>query len=371
MQLNRLTLYNFKNLAPAELCFSGGINCFVGNNGEGKTNLLDAIHYLSFTRSHLRGTDAETVCHGETQMSLRGCYTADDGQDLDLLLQYRCGERKTLTLNGKTYRRFSDHIGRIPLVLVTPIDQNLIDGQSEGRRKFLDSIISQYNPTYLASLIRYAKALDSRNALLRSESPIDDGLLTLYEEQMDKEAALIYDCRRAMVEQFAPIFADVYARLAPAREEVNISLLSHISDGSSLANQLHQSRPRDQILGYTTRGPHRDDLQALLCGYPVRHEGSQGQRKTYALALRLAQYQYLFRQTALPTPLLLLDDIFATLDPTRLSLLLQFVATSRFGQIFLTDTGAPALREILSSIPGNHLLFNVKQGIITPQVSSV
>lgn len=362
MQINRLTVFNFRNIRQAELSFVPDINCLVGLNGEGKTSLLDALYYLSFCKSHLTHLDRDVVRHGEEVMSLKGSYTLEGGDEVEVICKLKVGHRKSVSRNGKEYRRFSEHIGLCPLVIVTPLDQNLIDGASEERRRFFDVVISQYDGKYLNELIRYKKALRSRNALLSSEEPLNTDLIEVYEHEMEVSGNWIYQKRREMIDEFVPIFARMYQELATEGEKVGMAYSSHLSENADLSQALRDCREKDRIVGFTTRGVHRDDIAMTLNGFPIHSEGSQGQRKTYVLSMKLAQFDFLRNRGSKQTPLLLLDDVFDKLDGTRLERLLRMVATRRFGQIFITDTNRAFIEGILSRTDVECRFYTLRNG---------
>ena len=363
MILNRLNILNYKNIADADLRFSPKLNLFVGQNGEGKTNVLDAIYFLSLCKSYTCHQDAQCIRHGEQMAMLQGAYEHEDGTPEEIYLGMRSGQKKILRRNQKTYSRLSDHIGLIPVVMVSPVDSLLLSGGSEERRRFMDLVISQMNRTYMVHLGAYNTALASRNAMLKQEQ-VDAGLLEIWEQQMADHAGYIYRCREEYVTQFVPIFQHFYSTISSDKEHVGLRYESHLAEGD-LADMLAQVRQRDHILGYTTRGIHRDDLAMTLGGYPIRTEGSQGQNKTLLIALKLAQFDFLKRTGSATTPLLLLDDIFDKLDAERVEQIMHLVASEAFGQIFVTDTNRAHLDEIVARVTTDHRLFTVRAGMVS------
>ncbi len=363
MILNQLTIVNYKNIADARLEFAPKLNCLIGNNGMGKTNVLDAIYYLSLCRSHTGQPDQTVIAHDADYMMLQGQYTRR-GVAEDVTIGLQRGKRKTIRRAGKEYKRLSLHIGLLPVVLISPADADLISGGSEHRRRLMDMIISQGDSDYLATLIRYNKALEQRNSMIRNEMS-DPLLYETVEHVMCDAAALIHARRLAWATEFTPIFNDHYRAIAGSDEAVTIVYTSHLSD-APLAWHLNETRARDLAIGYTTRGIHRDDITLSLGGHPMRLTASQGQRKTYTVALRLAQFDFMARQSA-TTPILLLDDVFDRLDATRVENIMRVVATPRFGQIFVTDTNRDHLDRILNTISGDNALFHVNHGNITNQ----
>ena len=358
MTLENLTIVNFKNLTECQLDFSPNINCFIGNNGMGKTNVLDAIYYLSFVKSCTNVGDQLVVNHDADYMMLRGKYMRG-GEPLEIAMAYQKGKRKTLKRDGKEYKRFSQHIGLLPLVMVSPMDWDLIRGASEERRRLMDQIISQGNNEYLSHLIRYNKAVENRNSLIR-QGYRDAILFETVEHQMVESATVIHRERMAWIERFTPIFLRYYSAIAGAGEQVEIRLSSHLND-ASMAQILEQTRERDMVVGYTTRGVHRDDIDLLLNGHSMRKVGSQGQCKTYTIALRLAQYDFIKANNAV-MPILLLDDIFDKLDAKRVESIVNVVNDNQCGQIFITDTNRTHLDDIIHTLHSGYKIFTVENG---------
>lgn len=372
MRLTSLSILNYKNIAEAELSFSPKLNCFIGGNGEGKTNVLDAIHFLSFCRSYSSSVDLLCVRHGCELMSLQGHYEHDDGRPEVIHCGLKVGQRdsqrqggtkKVVRRGGKAYRRISEHIGLIPLVMVSPADQALVSGGSEERRRFMDMVICQYDPTYTDALIRYNKALQQRNAMLKQEQEPDPDVMLLWEEQMAREADVIYERRSAYITELVPLFQQFYDEISGGQEQVELHYVSHLQRGP-LLEQLTRDRFKDRAVGYSLHGVHKDDLEMLLGGYPVRREGSQGQNKTFLTSLKLAQFDFLSRTGARTTPLLLLDDIFDKLDARRVEQIVKLVSGERFGQIFITDTNRDHMDAILSAMGGDNRLFHVEKGAV-------
>jgi DNA replication and repair protein RecF len=365
MILNRISILQYKNLEQVELTFSPKLNCLLGLNGMGKTNLLDAIYYLSFCKSAGNPIDSQNIGHTHDFFVIQGFFTADDGSEEEIYCGLKRGRKKQFKRNKKEYTRLSDHIGFLPLVMVSPADSELIGGGSEERRRLMDVVISQYDKEYLHALIRYNKALLQRNALLKSEAPTGDDMFELWEEMMSVSGQLIYSKRAAFVAEFVPIFQSFYSFISQDREAVSLAYTSHAADEVSLQEQLRRGRDRDRLAGFTLHGIHKDDLTMQLGGYPMRREGSQGQNKTYLVALKLAQFDFL-KRTGGRVPLLLLDDIFDKLDATRTEQIVKLVAGDRFGQIFITDTNREHLDSILHRVGGSdYRIFGVEQGQVT------
>ncbi|WP_298072495.1 DNA replication/repair protein RecF [uncultured Bacteroides sp.] len=363
MILKRISILNYKNLEQVELTFSSKLNCFLGQNGMGKTNLLDAVYFLSFCKSAGNPIDSQNIRHDADFFVIQGFYAAAD----ETLEEVYCGmkrrQKKQFKRNKKEYTRLSDHIGFLPLVMISPADTELIAGGSDGRRRFMDVVISQYDKEYLDALIRYNKALVQRNTLLKSEQPVEDELFVAWEEMMAKAGEVVYRKREAFVNEFIPIFQSFYSFISQDREQVGLSYRSHARD-TSLLEVLRESRERDRIMGFSLKGIHKDDLEMLLGDFPIKREGSQGQNKTYLVALKLAQFDFLHR-AGNTVPLLLLDDIFDKLDASRVEQIVKLVAGDRFGQIFITDTNREHLNNILHKVGGDYRMFRVDQGMVS------
>ena len=361
MILERLSILNYKNIEQAELTLSPKINCFLGSNGMGKTNLLDAIYYLSFCKSHSNPIDSQNILHEADFAVIQGWYELDNKQE-EFFCSLRRKQKKQFKKNKKEYERLSDHIGALPLVMVSPSDTDLISGGSDERRKFMDLFLSQFDKEYLHSLIRYNKALLQRNALLKTGGFIDDTLLDLWDEQLTEEGKTLYKKRKDFIDKFIPIFQRFYDFICLSNEKVSLAYESHFENEDFLS-LLKQRREKDKILGYTTVGIHKDDLDMQMDGYSIKRVGSQGQNKTYVVALKLAQFDFLRKATS-TTPILLLDDIFDKLDSNRVEQIVKLVLDKDFGQIFITDTNREHLDEILSHTKSNYHLYQVEKGIV-------
>lgn len=365
MYLHRLSILNYKNIAQAELEFSPKVNCFIGDNGEGKTNVLDAIHFLSLCKSCTTAQDQLCIRHTEDFAVLQGLYVREDDMTEEIYLGMKRGVKKMLKRNKKAYQRITDHIGLLPLVMVSPADGLLIAGGSEERRRFMDVVISQYDRLYLDALVHYNKALQQRNALLKQDDlPPDPELLSLWEAEMARYGQVIFAARTAYIEEFCPIFERIYAAVSGGKEKVGLHYVSHAQRGN-LQDIICQSREKDLIMGYSLHGVHKDELEMTLDGYPIKREGSQGQNKTFLIALKLAQFDFLRRTGSQTTPLLLLDDIFDKLDAERVEHIVHLVATADYGQIFITDTNRDHLNSILERVGGDYRLFYVKAGEVS------
>ncbi len=361
MTLKHLSILNYKNIAEAELDFSAGLNCIIGSNGEGKTNLLDSIRFLSLCKSLSVSQDSLCIRHGEDFFMLKGIYDGDDGSQEEIQCSLKAGHKKIMRRQGKPYKRLAEHIGLIPIVLVSPADSMLIAGGSDERRRFMDVVIAQMNLRYLDSVNRYAKALQQRNTLLKMEPQCDPELLTLWEEQMAKEGEYIYKCRKEYIEHFTPIFQHYYDLISQQHEEVAISYTSHCQRGP-LIEIIQRDRHKDMAVGYSLHGTHRDDLEMTINGYPIRREGSQGQNKTMLVALKLAQHDFLRKTGNNTRPILLLDDIFDRLDADRVERIVSLVSSNAFGQTFITDTNKDHLDKILSLTSQDYRLLHCTGG---------
>ncbi len=366
MRLNSLTLTNFKNIAQAELSLSAKLNCFVGNNGMGKSNILDAIYYLSFCKSFTGVGDPLLIRRGESFALIRGSYERR-GLDEELSVGLG-GRRKSFRRGGKEYQRLSAHIGAFPAVLVSPADMSLAAGASEERRRFLDILISQGDKKYLDALIKYGRSLEQRNRMLRDNTQ-DAMLFDAVESAMDATARYIVDARRRQGADLSGIHRRYYRAIGgDATEQTGLTYRTSLDDDpdGSLRNMLDRVRDRDMMLRFTTVGPHRDDLDMTLDTMPLRRTASQGQTKTYTIALRLAQYELLDSQSE-TKPMLLLDDIFDKLDAARVENIMNVVAGEPFGQIFITDTNRKHLDEILRRVRSDapSRLWTVADGVPT------
>lgn len=369
MILKRLSILNYKNIAEATLELSPKMNCFIGRNGMGKTNVLDAIYYLSFCRSANNPIDSQVIRHEEPFFVLEGEYEGNQSNEseedtLFISVGMKRGTKKHFKRNKKEYKRLSEHIGLIPLVVVSPADTLLIEGTSEERRKLMDMVISQYDRSYIDALSRYNNAHQQRNTLLKMEDQEPDPLLMqLWEEQMAEAGELLYEKRRSFVDELIPLFQEFYQHISGGQERVGLTYVSHCQRGP-LLDVIQRDRAKDRAVGYSLHGVHRDDLEFTLGGHPMRREGSQGQNKTYVIALKLAQFDFLKRTSSQTVPMLLLDDIFDKLDADRVEQIVHLVSGNSFGQIFITDTNRDHLDQILSSSHLDYKIFHVENGVI-------
>jgi DNA replication and repair protein RecF len=362
MIINKLTVFNYKNILQAEILCSAKMNCFFGNNGMGKTNLLDAIYYLSFCKSHIHTPEGQIIHQKEEMCVIQGEYDYD-GMKEEIFCAMRRGQRKQFKRNQKAYEKLSEHIGLLPLVIVSPADSELIRGGSEERRRLLDVMISQRDKSYLHALIQYNRALMQRNLMLRNQSR-DNALFEILEMQMGMHGKLIYEKRDRIVNDFVPLFNEYYQTICHSDESVGLQYISQLRE-ERLEDKLAANRERECIVGYTLAGIHKDDIEMTLDGHLIRHTGSQGQNKTYLIALKLAQFTLLAMQGG-TKPILLLDDIFDKLDADRVEQIIQLVNGNRFGQIFITDTNRKYLDQILVAIEQDYSLFKVEKGNVLP-----
>ncbi len=366
MYLQNLNITNFKNYAEASASFSPKINCFTGDNGTGKTNLLDAIHYLSFCKSYFNSVDTQNIKHEESFFAIHGQYIRNgDASDKVSCIQ-KMGERKLFKLNDKTYDRLADHIGAFPLVMISPYDRDLINEGSEIRRKLIDSVISQFDKVYLDDLINYNKALQQRNSLLKQfhdRNFFDTAMLEIWDEQLTRLGSEIYEKRRVFIERFIPIFQQYFDFISEGKEKVSIEYESHLH-GTDPRKLLASTLDKDRILKYTTAGIHKDDLKFSIFDYPVKKFGSQGQQKSFVIAVKLAQFEYTKEEKGYK-PILLFDDIFDKLDDHRVQQLIKLVSENNFGQVFITDTQRNRIENIFKIIDIDHLVFNVTDGILS------
>jgi DNA replication and repair protein RecF len=360
MYLKQISISNFKNIEQANLEFSQNMNCFVGNNGEGKTNLLDAIYYLSVTKSFFNSTDRQNIRHNENYFIIQGNFIRNENEE-----KIYCGVQngeKTFKRNDKQYSRFADHLGFIPLVMISPTDISLINDSGEERRRYLNSVMSQLDIVYLDSLVKYNRVLLQRNRLLKQIKEKND-VIAVLDEQLNEYAQIIYQKRKQFIEQIQHYFTQVYRQVSNDSEQVSITYKSDLHENNFI-DLLEQSFDKDFIMQHTTVGIHRDDIIMKMNNYHIKKIGSQGQQKTFLIALKLTQFNFFKQQTGI-SPVLLLDDIFDKLDLHRVQHLISLVAGNDFGQIFLTDSNKTRLNKILEQQKNPFSLFNVEKGKIT------
>jgi DNA replication and repair protein RecF len=367
MFLKQLSLINFKNYSEFEAEFSEKINCFVGNNGVGKTNLLDAIHYLSFCKSYFNSIDSQNIKHNEGFFVIQGIFNKS-GEESEVYCGIKRNQKKIFKKNKKEYERLSEHIGQFPLVMISPNDSELINGSSEVRRKFLDGIISQYDKVYLDKLISYNQVLKQRNALLKhffESRTFDSETLEIWDQQLILYGKSILEIRLGFLKQFIPLFSSYYKFISGSREEAGLayenSLGGKDASDTGFKTALLTSLARDRAVHYTTVGPHKDDLEFNLGDFNLKKYASQGQQKSYLLALKLAQFEFIKDQKH-TKPLLLLDDVYDKLDEERFTKLLEMVSSDKFGQVFITDTHAERIRQVLNAKHTENKIFSVGEG---------
>lgn len=369
MHLKSLSLNNYRNFEELELVFSEKINCFIGNNGVGKTNILDSIYYLSFCKSWLNPIDSQNINYEKDFFLIKGKY-----QFPNLIEEITCAlkksKKKSFKRSNKEYERLSDHIGLIPLVTVSPYDANLILSGSDERRKLMDISISQYDKNYLSDLLNYNKVLAQRNQLLKSfykNNYYDETSLEVWDHQLINYAVSLYNKRDQFISEIKPIFQRYYNCIAPENENVALVYKSQLKN-EDFADLVKESRQKDRVMQYTNVGIHKDDLGFNLSEHPLKKNASQGQQKTYLIALKLAQFDYV-KNLGKTMPILLFDDIFDKLDASRVSQIIHLVADNNFGQIFITDTNRERLERILKEIHISYKLFNISDSIAEQTVN--
>lgn len=362
--LQSLSLVNFRNYEEATLEFSPEVNCLVGDNGAGKTTILDAIYYLSFCKSYFNAIDSQNIRYDEGFFLIQGAILKNEETD-KLHCGVKSGQKKQFRRNDKEYGRLADHIGKYPSVILTPNDIDLIKEGSEVRRKFMDGIISQYNKPYLEKLMEYNRALSQRNNLLRyfaENRTFDEESLEIWDEKLIELGTFIHQERKSFVETFIPGFNSLHAEVAGGAEVVSLAYVTQL-DNKSMDELLKESRTKDRQLRRTTCGIHKDDLDFLISDHAIRRFGSQGQQKTYLISLRLAQFEFVEKATGVK-PMLLLDDIFDKIDDKRVAALMRLVSDHRFGQIFITDTSGDRIPELFREIGADLKVFNVEHGSV-------
>jgi DNA replication and repair protein RecF len=366
MHLKTLSLFNFKNFTQLEYEFGSRINCFVGNNGVGKTNLLDAIHYLSLCKSFFNSVDSQNIHHEKDFFVIQGKYERDNEEET-IYCGVKRNVRKVIRRNKREYERLSDHIGLLPVVMVSPGDSVLITGGSEERRKFMNGVISQYDKQYLEDMITYNHAMAQRNVLLKDfarKRYFDRDSLDIWTEQMIGPGERIFDKRRSFIEKVIPIFSHYQQFVSLGREEVDLVYESQLNVGN-FRKIMDDAIEKDRILQYCTSGIHKDELELKLGDHPMKKRGSQGQQKTYLIALKFAQFEFIRNLNGL-LPILLLDDIFDKLDQHRVEQIIKLVSDNNFGQIFITDTSRERLNTILSGTGIEFLIFEPESDVNAP-----
>lgn len=357
MILQKLSLLNYKNFEAQTFEFDPKINCFVGNNGVGKTNVLDAIYHLSFGKSYFNPVTTQNIRHGTDFFVIEGNYLKNELSE-KIVVSARKGQKKIIKRNGKTYERFSDHIGFLPLVIISPADQDLIIEGSSTRRKFIDGVISQGDSQYLQDVINYNKILSQRNALLKyfaANHTFNQDSIDVYNEQMHTYGTAIYTKRAAFIEEFVPIFLHRYASITSGSESIGLAYRSQLQE-NNLLQLFQENLAKDRISQYTNVGTHKDDLVFTIDDHPIKRFGSQGQQKSYLIALKLAQFDFIKRHSK-DEPILLLDDIFDKLDEERVEHLITLVDKENFGQLFISDTHADRTEEVIKKVHQTYKMF--------------
>lgn len=364
MFLKQLNLIHFKNYTGVEFSFSPGVNVLTGHNGAGKTNVLDAIHYLCLTKSFLNPIDSQNILNGQDFFVLTGNFELGEKEE-----QLYCGvkrnQKKVFKRNKKDYERLSDHVGMIPLVIVAPNDASLISEGSEERRKFLDAVISQLDQAYLNTLIQYHQTLHNRNALLKQFAErrhFDATLLEIYDEQLIPLANTIFERRKTFMKEFIPFFQKAHAQLSGGEEEVSLEYQSQLAD-KDMKTLLLDGREKDRILERSNYGIHKDDLNFTLEGQPLKRRGSQGQQKTFLFALKLAQHQCFLQQKG-SAPLLLLDDLFDKLDEERMKNLATLLGSKEYQQVIITDTSAQRVKQLFAGRELSIQILEISKGVL-------
>lgn len=365
MYLKQLKFTNFKNYPEAELQLSPRINCFIGQNGAGKTNVLDAIYYLSFCKSYFNPIDSQNIRHQEDFFAIHGDYVRKQNAIDKVHCVLKRNENKQFKLNEKKYDRLADHIGLIPLVMISPYDRDLINNGSEVRRKYIDGVVSQFDRNYLNNLIDYNKALAQRNALLKHFAErryFDETALEIWDIKLVRLGHEIVEKRKAFIDDFTPIFQQYFNLISGGNERVELNYQSSLCE-ARMEDLLKENLPKDRAIRYTSVGAHKDDLDFLIEGFPIKKYGSQGQQKSYVIAIKLAQFEFM-RKLKKYKPILLLDDIFDKLDNQRVEQLIRLVSEENFGQVFITDTQRERVEKLFDATDLDHRLFEVVQGTI-------
>ena len=359
MFLESISLFNYKNFADARFELDAKINCFVGKNGVGKTNVLDAIYHLANGKSYFNPLSVQNIKHGEDFFVIEGVFEKNKRKET-INCSLKKGQKKILKRNGKLYEKFSEHVGQIPLVIISPADADLITEGSETRRKFMDSVISQLDNSYLHQLIQYQKTVSQRNALLKYfalNRTFDPTTLEIYDAQLAELGPQLFEKRAQFIAEFIPIFNQHHQAITNSAEAVQLVYESHLHDGNFL-DLLQEKLPTDRVLQYTSVGIHKDDLAFQIDHYPIKKFGSQGQQKSFLIALKLAQFEFLKKQSGVK-PILLFDDIFDKLDESRVAKIVDMVNSDTFGQLFISDTHPERTETIVKSTLQSYKIFNL------------
>ena len=364
MYIERLYLVNFKNYNEVTVVLHNKVNCFIGDNGVGKTNLLDAVYYLCMCKSYFQSTDQYSIRQGEDFMTLQGSICNKEQTD-EIHCVLKTGRKKQFRKNKKEYPTLSKHIGQYPVVMVSPADSSLIAEGSEERRKYINAVISQYDSGYLEDTIQYNHVLAQRNRLLKEMRHHSDAeeLISIFNEQLIPPGNRIFEHRKHFIKQLVPIFKEYYAQISQGKENVDILYESQLNK-NNFGELLKAGYQKDLSNQFTTVGIHKDDLDLQMQGVSIRKTGSQGQQKSFLVALKLAQFSFLKEIKGMP-PFLLLDDIFDKFDSKRVKQILHLVSDTTFGQIFITHTNENRMQELLQEFHGNYNLYRVENGQVT------
>ncbi len=368
MILKSLELLNFKNYEEASVTFGEEINCLTGPNGSGKTNLLDAIHYLSLCRSYFTATDIQNIRHNEKFFMVKGIFTVNNSEE-EITCTLKAGQKKQFIRNKNEYARLNEHIGLIPVVMIAPADQELVTGGSDERRKFLDRIIVQVDRPYLENLIAYNRILEQRNAFLKQWSGLngDRTSLQVWNEQLISYGEKIYNRRKIFIEKFIPLFQKFYEYVTEKKEKAELEYYTQLHK-ESFASLLDSAFEKDKAVQFTTAGIHKDDLFFSIGGHSAKKFGSQGQQKSYVMALKLAQFEFLRKKKQMK-PIVMLDDLFDKLDDFRVSKIIHLVKEHSFGQLFISDTHPERVFRFLRNFDISFDSFTVNNGIIQPEIT--
>jgi len=357
--LKKISIINYKNILEKEFELDPKINCFVGNNGVGKTNILDAVYHLSMGKSYFNVKNDQLINRGKDYMLVDGVFELNNKNE-SIVFSLKIGEKKVLKRNGKPYKKFSNHIGLIPVVLISPYDNDLINEGSSERRKFIDSIISQNDKEYLINLIAYTRVIQNRNRLLKQYNrsvDFDLDTIKVYDDQIYKLSEPIFKARNKFIKEFTPLVLEKYKHISDDKEKISIEYKSDLIN-NHIENLIKDSFQKDVILQYTSVGLHKDDFVFNIDENRIKKFGSQGQQKSFLIALKLAQFDYLKNETG-NSPILLMDDVFDKLDLMRVKRIVEIVNSTNFGQLFLSDTDKERIEKVLSSLNLSSKIFEV------------
>ncbi|MBC7524286.1 MAG: DNA replication/repair protein RecF [Flavobacterium sp.] len=359
MFLKKIALFNYKNFSEINFDFNAKINCFVGKNGVGKTNVLDAIYHLANGKSYFNPLAVQNIKHNQDFFVIEGEFEKASRNE-QIVSSFKKGQKKILKRNGKAYEKFSDHIGLIPLVIISPADSDLITEGSETRRKFVDNVISQLDPSYLQQIIQYGKIISQRNALLKYfalNHVFETDMLQIYNEQLHVLGQLIFEKRKNFIADFLPIFIKHHQAITNSNESVALIYESHLFENDTVTLLVNNIN-KDRALQYTSVGIHKDDLSFQIDSFPIKKFGSQGQQKSFLIALKLAQFEFVKKQSG-ERPILLFDDIFDKLDEDRVEKIVAMVNQDQFGQLFISDTHPERTENIVKTTHQSYKIFNL------------